>query len=138
MKEVDEAVWLVSFTHYDPGHVDLEPRTFQPLDNRFGPGLSPMFLGTVRFPCLGVGHTKSIAGGGIRTVNATLAKTDNRPERSLAVEEVGEHRSLPEVLGPTVFDSRFGGPAFRGDSICRSAAPGTIMDLPQVSYEVAS
>ena len=41
IKEVDDAVWLVSFMHYDLGYFDLE-RTLQPLDNPFGPGLSPM------------------------------------------------------------------------------------------------
>jgi len=39
VKEVDDAIWLVSF---DLGYFDLEQRTLQPLDNPFGPGLSPM------------------------------------------------------------------------------------------------
>jgi hypothetical protein len=42
IKEVDGAVWLVSFMHYDLGYIDLEQRTPQPLDNPFGPRLSPM------------------------------------------------------------------------------------------------
>jgi transposase InsO family protein len=42
IKEVDDAVWLVSFMHYDLGYIDLEQRTLQPLDNPFGPRLSPM------------------------------------------------------------------------------------------------
>ena len=42
IKEVDDGVWLVSFTHYDLGYFDLEQRTLQPLDNPFGPRLSPM------------------------------------------------------------------------------------------------
>lgn len=42
IKEVDEGIWLVSFMHYDLGYVDLEQKTLQPLDNPFGPGLSPM------------------------------------------------------------------------------------------------
>ena len=42
IKEVDDTVWLVSFMHYDLGYIDLEQRTLQPLDNPFGPGLSPM------------------------------------------------------------------------------------------------
>ena len=42
VKEVDEGVWLVSFMTYDLGYVDLEQRTLQPLDNQFGPRLSPM------------------------------------------------------------------------------------------------
>ena len=42
IKEVDDAVWLVSFMHYDLGYIDLEQRTLQPLDNPFGPGVSPM------------------------------------------------------------------------------------------------
>ena len=42
IKEVDEGIWLVSFMHYDLGYIDLEQKTLQPLDNPFGPGLSPM------------------------------------------------------------------------------------------------
>ena len=42
IKEVDDGIWLVSFMSYDLGHVDLEQRTLQPLDNPFGPRLSPM------------------------------------------------------------------------------------------------
>jgi hypothetical protein len=35
IKEVDEGIWLVGF-------IDLEQNTLQPLDNPFGPRLSPM------------------------------------------------------------------------------------------------
>jgi transposase InsO family protein len=42
IKEIDEGIWLVSFMHYDLGYFDLEQRTLQPLDNPFGPRLSPM------------------------------------------------------------------------------------------------
>lgn len=42
IREVEDGVWLVSFIHYDLGYIDLEQRTLQPLDNPFGPGLSPM------------------------------------------------------------------------------------------------
>ena len=41
-KDVDEGIWLVSFMHYDLGFIDLEQKTSQPLDNPFGPRLSPM------------------------------------------------------------------------------------------------
>ena len=42
IKEVDEGIWLSSFTHYDLGYLDLEQKTLQPLDNPFGTRLSPM------------------------------------------------------------------------------------------------
>ena len=42
IKEVDEGIWLVSFIDYDLGYIDLEQRTLQPVDNPFGPRLSPM------------------------------------------------------------------------------------------------
>ena len=42
IREVDEGIWLVSFMSYDLGFVDLEQKTLQPLDNPFGPRLSPM------------------------------------------------------------------------------------------------
>jgi len=42
IKEVDDGIWLASFMTYDLGYFDLEQRTLQPLDNPFGPRLSPM------------------------------------------------------------------------------------------------
>jgi len=42
IKEVDDGIWLVSFMQYDLGYIDLEQRILQPLDNPFGPRLSPM------------------------------------------------------------------------------------------------
>jgi len=42
IKEVDDGIWLVSFMEYDLGYIDLEERTLQPLDNPFGPKVSPM------------------------------------------------------------------------------------------------
>jgi transposase InsO family protein len=42
LKEVDDAIWLVSFMAYDLGYIDLEQRTLQPLDNPFGTRLLPM------------------------------------------------------------------------------------------------
>jgi transposase InsO family protein len=42
IKEVDDGIWLASFSHYDLGYFDLEQKTLQPLDNPFGPRLSPM------------------------------------------------------------------------------------------------
>ena len=42
LKEVDDAIWLVSFMTCDLGYIDLEARTLQPLDNPFGPRLLPM------------------------------------------------------------------------------------------------
>lgn len=42
IKEVDDGIWIVTFMSYDLGFIDLEQRTLQPLDNPFGPRLSPM------------------------------------------------------------------------------------------------
>jgi hypothetical protein len=42
IREVEEGIWLVSFMDYDLGYIDLEARTLQPLDNPFGPKVSPM------------------------------------------------------------------------------------------------
>jgi transposase InsO family protein len=42
LKEVDSGIWLVSFMEYDLGYIDLEEKTLQPLDNPFGPKVSPM------------------------------------------------------------------------------------------------
>jgi hypothetical protein len=38
----DRGIWLASFMHYNFGYFDLEQKTLQPLDNPFGPRLSPM------------------------------------------------------------------------------------------------
>jgi hypothetical protein len=42
IKEVDEAIWLVSLMHYDLGYIDLEQKALQTIDNPFGSRLSPM------------------------------------------------------------------------------------------------
>ena len=42
LKEVDDGIWLVSFVAYDLGYIDLEQKTLQPIDNPFGPIVSPM------------------------------------------------------------------------------------------------
>ena len=42
LREVEEGTWLVSFMDYDLGYIDLEEKTLQPLDNPFGPRVSPM------------------------------------------------------------------------------------------------
>jgi hypothetical protein len=42
IKEVDDGIWLVSFTHYNLGYIDLEQKTLQTIDNPFGTRLSPM------------------------------------------------------------------------------------------------
>src|SRR5499427_6644298 len=42
VKEVDHGIWLVSFMEYDLGYIDLEEKTLQPLENPFGPKVSPM------------------------------------------------------------------------------------------------
>ena len=42
IKEVDDAIWLVSFMTYDLGYIDLEQRTLQTIDNPFGSRMSPM------------------------------------------------------------------------------------------------
>jgi hypothetical protein len=36
VKEVDHGIWLVSFMDYDLGYIDLEEKTWQPLENPFG------------------------------------------------------------------------------------------------------
>jgi hypothetical protein len=42
VKEVDHGIWLISFTDYDLGNIDLKEKTLQPLENPFGPKVSPM------------------------------------------------------------------------------------------------
>ena len=42
LKEVDDAIWLVSFMTYDLGYIDLEQRTLQTIDNPFGTRVSPI------------------------------------------------------------------------------------------------
>jgi hypothetical protein len=42
VKEVDDGIGIVSFMRYDLGFIDLEQKTLQPLDNPFGPELSPI------------------------------------------------------------------------------------------------
>jgi hypothetical protein len=42
LKEVDDDIWRASFMHHDLGYFDLEQKTLQPIDNPFGPRLSPI------------------------------------------------------------------------------------------------
>jgi hypothetical protein len=42
IKEVDEAIRLVSFMDCDLGYIDLEQKSLQPLDTPFGPRASPV------------------------------------------------------------------------------------------------
>ena len=42
IKEVHDDIWLVSFMGYDLGYFDLETRVLEPLENPFGPKVSPM------------------------------------------------------------------------------------------------
>jgi hypothetical protein len=37
IKEVDDGIWLASFSHYDLGYFNLEQRILHPFDNPFGP-----------------------------------------------------------------------------------------------------
>jgi len=41
-RHVEPGIWLVSFMEYDLGYIDLEEKTLQPLENPFGPKVSPM------------------------------------------------------------------------------------------------
>ena len=41
IKEVHDDIWLLSFMDYDLGHVDLETRVLEPLENPFGPKVLP-------------------------------------------------------------------------------------------------
>ncbi len=42
VKEVESGIWLVSFMSYDLVYIDLEEKTLQPLENPFGPNVSPI------------------------------------------------------------------------------------------------
>ena len=42
IKQVHDDIWLVSFMDYDLGYFDLETRVLEPLENPFGPKVSPM------------------------------------------------------------------------------------------------
>ena len=42
IKEVHDGIWLVSFMDHDLGYFDMENEVLEPLDNSFGPKLSPL------------------------------------------------------------------------------------------------
>ncbi len=42
IKEIHDDIWLVSFMDYDLGYFDLETQVLEPLENPFGPKVSPM------------------------------------------------------------------------------------------------
>lgn len=58
IKEVNDGIWIVSFMRYDPGFIDLEQKTLQPLDNPFGAKVVTHVLGTFRYLCVRAGHLR--------------------------------------------------------------------------------
>ena len=42
LKEIEDRIWLVSFMAYDLGYFDHETCRLEPLENPFGPKVSPM------------------------------------------------------------------------------------------------
>jgi hypothetical protein len=71
IKEVDEGIWLASFMHYDlilrPGAENFAtPR--QPVR----PEVVTHVLGTICYPCLRAGHSKTGAARGIRTPDPVI------------------------------------------------------------------
>lgn len=42
LKEVDKAIWLASFMHYDLGFIDDETCRLEPFQNPFRPKVLPM------------------------------------------------------------------------------------------------
>jgi putative transposase len=42
VKQTAEHIWLVSFVDYDLGYFDDETGRLEPIDDPFGPRLSPM------------------------------------------------------------------------------------------------
>jgi putative transposase len=44
IKEVNDDILLASFMDYDLGYFDLETRMLEPIDNPFGPRLSPIHV----------------------------------------------------------------------------------------------
>jgi putative transposase len=42
IKQVEDRIWLVSFMHYDLGYFDDETCRLEPINNPFGPTVSPM------------------------------------------------------------------------------------------------
>ncbi len=60
IKEVDDGIWLVTFMDYDLGHIDLEEKTLQPLNNPFWPKSVNYVFGTF---CKGSLRTPLTYGG---------------------------------------------------------------------------
>jgi hypothetical protein len=67
LKEVEDGIWLVSFMHYDLGYIDLEQKTFQPIDNPFGTRLSPISQEQV-VTCVSGSDDRPLGGEGVRQI----------------------------------------------------------------------
>jgi hypothetical protein len=72
IKEVDEAIWFISFMHYDLGYIDLDQRVLQPLDNPFDPGLSHNFMYVSVTNVLRAGRMNIGERGGTRTLDPMI------------------------------------------------------------------
>src|SRR6201985_3302247 len=56
IKEVDDGIWLVSFSHYDLGYFDLGAEDLATPRQPVRPEVVTHVLGTVCYPCLRAGH----------------------------------------------------------------------------------
>ncbi|MBB3522183.1 hypothetical protein RJJ37_07365 [Rhizobium redzepovicii] len=77
--EVDDGVWLVSFTRDDLGYIDLERRTLQTIESPFGTRLSPMSWG----------RSITYVSGMERQISGTMRRT-RMPDNYVTVARPGD------------------------------------------------
>jgi hypothetical protein len=84
LREVEDGIWLISFMHYDLGYIDLEQKTFQPIDNPFGTRLSPISQEQV-VTCVSGSDDRPLGGEGVR-------------RSRLYIYEVGDFVDVPQIV----------------------------------------
>jgi hypothetical protein len=84
LKEVEDGIWLVSFLHYDLGHIDWNRELCKPSTTRSARGCYHV-LGTRWYRCLRYGHCLFGCGGLMarRLVKLTLLKRFDQTSNSL-------------------------------------------------------
>src|SRR5215471_15723271 len=99
-KKVHDDIWLVSFMEYDLGYFDLETRVLEPLENPFGPKVSPMSPGRpAKLVGLGGFEPPTRSLGNCCSIHLSYSPTSQViVARGFGVSALGRHRHSLQVL----------------------------------------
>jgi hypothetical protein len=110
------AFWLVSFTHYDIGYIDLAQKTLQPLDNPFGASCTHVQVQSVTYVS---GLDKIGAGGGTDTAEklSPVQRPRHQIGKALGLQAISSRKAMDS------FSAALGGTGIDDRNACISALP---------------